>query len=136
MSVQLDSVACILRHLQLTLNFKGISGYYGKPVRNDNCFLLIGFWKLLLFAYCFFVPCFRESVGTLNLIRPSVSPSWSVTKTLTFPITFEPLKVGLSYFTCTFLMMRPCHSYQHFDLVTLTLTFDLHILKFNTVGTR
>ena len=26
--------------------------YYGKPVRIDNCFLLIAFWKLLLFAYC------------------------------------------------------------------------------------
>ena len=66
-------------------------------------------------------------------VSQSVSPSVRlyVTKTLTFTITFEPLKVGLSFFTCTFLMMRPCHSYQNFDLVTLNETFDLHILKFN-----
>ena len=34
-------------------------GYlYGKPVRNDNCFLLIAFWKLLLFADCFLLIAF------------------------------------------------------------------------------
>ena len=27
-------------------------------MRNDNCFLLIAFWKLLLFAYCFLLIAF------------------------------------------------------------------------------
>ena len=49
----------------------------------------------------------------------------SITKTLTLSITFEllevgfkPLEVGLSYFTCKFLVARPLysHSYQNFDL--------------------
>ena len=112
-------------------------------LRWRNVYLLLKLVRtpLNVLLHCHFVPRFRESVETLNLIRPSVclsvsqsvrpSVRLSVTKTLTFTITFEPLKVGLSYFTCTFLMMRPCHSYQNFDLVTLNVTFDLHILKFN-----
>ena len=44
-----------------------------------------------------FVPRFRESVGTLNLIRPSVCLSVcpSVTKTLTLAITFALLQIEL-----------------------------------------
>ena len=36
------------------------------------------------------------------------------TKTLTLPITHELLKVGLSYFTCAFLVTRPFNVYQNF----------------------
>ena len=75
----------------------------------------------------------RGDIKSHSSVCLSVSQSvrLSVTKTLTFTITIEPLTVGLSYFTCTFLMMRPCHSCQNFDLVTLNVTFDLHILKLN-----
>ena len=38
--------------------------------------------------------------------------------------------MGLSHFTCVFLVARPFRS-QNFDLVTLTLTFDLLLEKLN-----
>ena len=63
-----------------------------------------------------FVPRFRESVGTLNLIRPSV------TKTLTLAITFALLQIELWYLACVFLVTRP---FRWYHVVTLTVTFDL-----------
>ena len=62
------------------------------------------------------VPRFRESVGTLNLIRLSVCPS--VTKTLTWAITFALLQIELSYLACVFLVTRPFRWYH-------VVTFDL-----------
>ena len=38
---------------------------------------------------------------------------------------------GLSYFTCVFLVTRPLTSYHNFDLVILTLKFDLLFKNFN-----
>ena len=76
----------------------------------------------------FIVPRFRESVGTLNLIRPSVPLSVrpsvcpSVTKTLTLAITFALLQIELWYLACLFLVTRP---FQRYHVVTLTVTFDL-----------
>ena len=66
------------------------------------------------------VPRFRESVGTLNLIHPSVCPS--VTKILTLAITFALLQIELWYLACVFLVTRP---FRWYHVVTLTVTFDL-----------
>ena len=52
-------------------------------------------------------------------------------KTLTLAITSIPWEVGLSYFTCIFLMTRPFTWYHNFYLVTLTLNFDLLVKIFN-----
>ena len=76
----------------------------------------------------FFVPRFRESAGTLNLIRPSVCPSVrpsvcpSVTKTLTLAMTFALLQVELWYLACVFFVTRP---FWWYHIVTLTVPFDL-----------
>ena len=50
---------------------------------------------------------------------------------LTLAITFQPIEIRLSYYTCWFLVTRPFCPYQKFDLVTLTLTFDLLLKKLN-----
>ena len=53
-------------------------------------------------------------------------------KNLTLAITLLPGEIGLSYCTCVFLVTRPftwCHNI--FDLVTLTLKFDLLLKNFN-----
>ena len=76
----------------------------------------------------FFVPRFRESTGTLNLIRPSVCQSvclsvrLSVTKILTLAITFALLQVELWYLACVFIVTLP---FRWYHVVTLTVTFDL-----------
>ena len=75
-----------------------------------------------------FVPRFRESTGTLNLIRPPVCPSvhlsvrLSVTKTLTLAITFALLQVELWYLACVFFVTRP---FRWYHVMTFTVTFDL-----------
>ena len=74
------------------------------------------------------VPRFRESMGTLNLIRPSVPLSVrlsvrpSFKKTLTLVITFALLQIELWYLACVFLVTRP---FRRYHVVTLTVTFDL-----------
>ena len=70
-----------------------------------------------------YIPCDEFWLNDLDL--------WpTYMKTLSFAITFEPLEVELSYFLCTFFVMRPFQSIQKFGLVTLTMSFDLHILNF------
>ena len=82
------------------------------------------YWMICLVI----VPCFRESAGTLNLIRPSVRLSVclsvrpSVTKTLTLAITFALLQVELSYLACVFFVTRP---FRWYHVMILTVTFDL-----------
>ena len=71
-------------------------------------------------SWIYYCHRFRESVGTLNLIHPSVCPS--VTKILTLAITFALLHIELWYLTCVFLVTRPFRWYR---VVTLTVTFDL-----------
>ena len=44
-------------------------------------------------------------------------------KNLTLAITFEPKEIGLSYFTCVFLVTRPFCRYQNFWLRDLDLDF-------------
>ena len=56
-------------------------------------------------------------------------------KNFTLVITYEPQQIGLSYFTCLFLMTRPFTSYHNFDIVTLTLKFDLLFKNFNLCRT-
>ena len=63
---------------------------------------------------------FRESVGTLNLIRLSVCPS--VTKTFTLAIILALLQIELLYLACVFFVTRP---FRWYHVVTLTVTFHL-----------
>ena len=59
---------------------------------------------------------------------------WSLTyfwKTLTVDITLKPDEIGLSYCTCVFLTTITFTWYHSFDLVTLTLKFDLLVSNFN-----
>ena len=73
-----------------------------------------------------FVPAFRESGGILKLICPSVcqsvrlSVSPSVTKTLTWLISFEVLMIEHWYLACMILVTSPFYWYH-----AVTLTFDL-----------
>ena len=87
---------------------------------------------ILILYDVFIVPCFRESERTLNLIRLSVGLSvrhenfnlshnfWTIRGT-----------VGLWYFTCTFLMMRPFHPYPNFWPCDLDRHLWPSYLKFN-----
>ena len=52
-------------------------------------------------------------------------------KTLSLGITCLCLEVGLSYLAYAFLMTRPFRAYHKFWCVTLTVTFDLVLKKFN-----
>ena len=53
------------------------------------------------------------------------------TKILTLAIVFKLLKIELSYFICVFLMTRRLSWYRNFDLMTLTLKFNLLLKNFN-----
>ena len=50
---------------------------------------------------------------------------------LTLVITFQPIEIRLSYYTCWFLVTRPFCPYPKIWPVTLTLTFDLLLKKLN-----
>jgi hypothetical protein len=54
-----------------------------------------------------------------------------LSKTFTMAIIFEWYILGLLYFTWVFLVTKPYHGYKRFDLVTLTLVFNLLIDNFN-----
>ena len=60
----------------------------------------------------------RMSGGANVIALPSASASASAlaawTKTLTLAITFQPLKIELSYLICVFLMTRPFTWYHNF----------------------
>ena len=58
-------------------------------------------------------------------VCPSVCLSVRPSKTLTLVITFDWYVLGLSYFTCIFLMVRPFIWYHDLD----PLTFDLGVLS-------
>ena len=61
----------------------------------DICFSYLKQFSVVIFeCTCIFIirllsPAFRESEGTLNLVRLSVRQSVSPSKTLTWVITFE-----------------------------------------------
>ena len=74
------------------------------------------------------------SVPKFSTLGPYPWPLTYILKTLTLIITFEPLEVGLSYFTCVFLVTISFCQYQNFDLATLTVTFDLAILMLTAGG--
>ena len=78
------------------------------------------------------------SCGKTFLSIPKFSTSWPwpwlltyFWKNLTLAITFEPKEIGLSYFTCVFLVARPFCWYQYFWLSGLDLDFDLLLKKLN-----
>ena len=96
----------------------------------DHNFLTKGDRALILHK-C--IPC-----DTTFLSRPKFFTSWPwpwlltyFWKNLTLAKTFEPKEIGLSYFTCLFLVARPFCWKQNFYLMTLTLTFDLLLKKLN-----
>ena len=70
-----------------------------------------------------------ELLSALASASMSALAAW--TKTLTLAITFKPLKIEQSYFTYVFLVTRPFKITIIFDLVTLTLKFDLLLKNFN-----
>jgi hypothetical protein len=91
----------------------------------------------------FLCPQNQKSGGILFLSCLSCCLSFChLLKTLALAITFEWYVLGLWYFTRIFLVTRPLHGYKKFDLVTLSLVFDLLIENFNLgyifwlVGTR
>ena len=53
-----------------------------------------------------------------------------------FIITFKPWEVGLSYFTCVFLLKRPFRQYQLFLPITYILIFFYLIYHFWNVTGR
>ena len=52
----------------------------------------------------------------------------TVNLTLATSILFEPNETGFIYYTCVFFVTRPFFWYQHFYIVTFTLTFDLPVI--------
>ena len=99
-------------HIVVILKHKGRSIYFFSNFIGFKCCIHI------------FVPRFRESAGTFNLIRPFVCQSvcLSVTKTLTLAITFALLQVELWYLACVFIVTLP---FWWYHVVTVTVTFDL-----------
>ena len=77
----------------------------------------------------FIIPPANKVWGYIE-ITPSVCSSVRLSRVnLTLAIIFEPKEIRLSYYICGFLGTRPFFRTKTFDLVTLTLTFDL---LFNT----
>ena len=69
----------------------------------------------------------RMSGELMSVALPSASVAW--TKTLTLAITFKPEVIEISY--VYFLWQDLSHGTIIFDLVTLTLKFDLLLKNFN-----
>ena len=84
--------------------------------------------KVLLLLVPFRSQIFDAFLTTFWTVRLSVCLS---RVNLTLVITFQPVEIRLSYYTCWFLVTRPFCPYQKFDLVTLTLIFDLLLKKLN-----
>ena len=78
----------------------------------------------------------KLSVGTKNFELVTLTLIFDILlkKNFTLVITFEPREIRLSYYTCVLLVARPFCWYQftkNFELVTLTLIFDLLLKKHN-----
>ena len=94
-----------------------------------------------------FIPPANEVGGGGYIgITPSVCPSVCLSRVnLTLVITFQPLKIRLSYYTCWFLVIRPFYPYQKIwpcdlDLdfwhtfeknLTLAITFEPREIRFS-----
>ena len=81
------------------------------------------------------------SCGKTFLLIPKYLTSWPwpwlltyFWKNLTLAITFEPKEIGLSYFTCVFLVARPFCRHQYFLPSGLDLDFDLLLEKLKLVA--
>ena len=71
------------------------------------------------------IPCDKTFLSKPKFLTAWPWP-WLLTyfwKNLTLAITFEPKEIGLSYFTCVFLVARPFCRYQNFWLRDLDLDF-------------
>ena len=108
------------QHLKLTLTNLG----HTLLTRRDRAFIL---------HMC--IPCDKTFQMLLYILISWPWP-WSLTyfwKTLTLAITFFPEEIGLSY--CTLILYSLWKDLSHgaviFDLVTLTLKFDLLLKNFN-----
>ena len=94
----------------------------------------INFWTERDWAFILHMcnPCGKTF---LSLPKFSIPWPWPPTltyfwKNLTLALTFELKEIGLSYFTCVFVVARPfCWNKKIFYL--LSLTFDLLLKKFN-----
>ena len=73
-------------------------------------------------------PYFKRAGTNVSVVVVGVC-AW--TKTLTLAITFLPEVIGLLYCTCVFLVQDLSQCTLIFDLVTLTLKFDLPLINFN-----
>ena len=99
--------------------------------------LLTYFWKKLNLGHNFWTKRDRAfifhmciSCDKTFLLIPIFLTSWPwpwlltyFWKNLTLAITFVPKEIGLSYFTCVFLVTRPFCRYQYFWLRDLDLDF-------------
>ena len=106
------------------------------------------FWKTLNLGHNFWTKRDRAfifhmciSCGKTFLLIPKFLTSWPwpwlltyFWKNLTLAITFEPKEMGLSYFTCVFLVGRPFCRYQYFWPSGLDLDFDLLLEKLKLVA--
>ena len=97
------------------------------------------FWtkrdRAFIFHKC--IPCGKTFLSIPNFLTSWPWP-WLLTyfwKNLTLAITFEPKEIGLSYFTCVFLVARPFCQYKIFwpwpwlltyfwKNLTLAITFE------------
>ena len=88
----------------------------------DHNFLTKGDKGLILYK-C--IPCDKTFLSIPKFLTSWPWP-WLLTyfwKNLTLAITFEPKEIGLSYFTCVFVVTRPFCWYQNFWLRDLDLDF-------------
>jgi hypothetical protein len=116
--------------------------------RGAFCFCAVchSVWNFNL-AYNFWMVCTRASIFHMSVPCGKTFPwvpncltmwpwPWCLTyllKTLTLAITFKWYVLGRRYFTWVFLVTRSFNGYQNFDIVTLTLVFDLLVENFNLV---
>ena len=88
-------------------------------------------WNIDIWIESNFLASWDECPGAnvIALVSVSVSLLDAWTKTLTLAITFLPEEMGLSYCTC--VLQDLSHGAIIFDLVTLTLKFDILLKNFN-----
>ena len=102
--------------LKFDLLLKNFNQGHSFPTRRDRAFI-----------FHMYIPCDKTFPQVLTFLDSDLNREvWPTFKTVNLGHSFPtPEEIGLSFFICTFLVTRPFHRYQSFDLVTLTLRFDL-----------
>ena len=80
------------------------------------------------------IPCdktFLSIQKNFDFVTLTLTFDLLLKKNSTLATTFEPKEIGLSYFTCVFLVAKLPVGTKFFYLVTLALTFDLLLKKLN-----